>query len=233
MKQVSLHLAIPNYGGQIYTAFEICRARCEREGLFAGMSYISDSLVSRARNTITQKFLDGHQSHLFFVDADIVFTPDDVRKIIAALETGVQIVGGMYPLKQPELKWCLNNIQGEQTREDGLERVKYIGTGFLAVERSVFYRMAAAFPELAYHTDANEGLTSHNNGSPRCCHDFWSVGVYRPPGQDGGCGRYLSEDWYFCQRAELLDIPVYAHTGVKLKHMGLIAYPLEGVAKQG
>jgi hypothetical protein len=226
MKNVSLHLCIPNFGGQIYTAFELCRANCERQGLFAGMSYVSDSLVSRARNVLTQRFLDSSHSHLFFIDSDIVFTPDDVRKIIAALEGGAQIVGGMYPLKEATLRWCLNEIPGEQERDDGLKRVKYIGTGFLAVERSVFYRMASAWPELAYHTDSNEGLTGVNGGSPRCCHDFWSVGVYRPPGVEGGTGRYLSEDWFFCQRAELLDIPVYAHTQVKLGHMGLIKYPL-------
>lgn len=230
MKPVSLHLCVPHYGGQVFAAFEHSRGACERAGLWAGMSYVADSLVTRARNVLTQRFLDSEHSHLMWVDSDLVFTPDDVRRIIAALEGGAQIVGGMYPLKQPQLSWCLNEMPGETVRENGLQRVKYIGTGFMAIERSVFYRMACAFPEIAYHTDCNEGLTSNNGGMPRCVHDFWSVGVYRPPGQVGGCGRYLSEDWYFCQRAELLDIPVFAHTAVKLKHIGLIAYPLDAGA---
>lgn len=225
MSDIKLHLAIPNYGGQIFTAFEQCRAVCEREGLFHTMTYVSDSLVSRSRNTLTQRFLDSASTHLMFIDADIVFKPWHVRAIMEQLERGKEIVGGLYPLKQKTLTWVLNAVPGEQPDEDGMLKVKYIGTGFLAIARSVFYRMAAAFPEIQFQTDENEGINQTNGGQLRTLHDFWSVGVHN--------GRYLSEDWYFCERAKQLGIFVWAHTKVQLGHMGLIQYPLEPMAESG
>lgn len=216
---VKIHLCIPNYGGQIFTQFENSRAVCEREGLWHSMSYVSDSLVSRARNTLTQRFLDSASTHLMFIDADIVFTPADVRAITAQLETGKEIVGGLYPFKQRNLAWVLNALPNEEPGPDGMLKVKYIGTGFLAVARDVFYRMAAAFPQIRYQTDENEGINKTNGGQLRTLHDYWSVGVHN--------GRYLSEDWFFCERAAQLGMQIWAHTGVKLGHLGLFQYPLE------
>lgn len=223
--KINLHLCVPYYGGQVYTAFEQCRAEAEREGLLHSISYNSDSLVSRSRNVLTQRFLDSTSTHLLFIDCDIVFQTGHLRAIMRALAAGHQVVGGVYPLKQRELKWCLNAMEGEQARPDGLLRVKYLGTGFLAIERSVFYRLAAAHPELIYASDENESPTKEAGGRQRTLHDFWSVGVFRQSGET--VGRYLSEDWYFCQRCNDLGIPVWAHTGVKLKHLGLTAYPID------
>lgn len=225
MSEVKLHLCIPNYGGQIFTAFEQCRAVCEREGLFHSMTYVSDSLVSRSRNTLTQRFLDSASTHLLFIDADIVFRPQHVKLLVEQLAKGKEIVGGLYPLKQKALTWVLNAIPGEEPDAEGMLKVKYIGTGFLAVARSVFFRMAAAFPEIQFETDANEGINQTNGGQIRTIHDFWSVGVFNR--------RYLSEDWFFCERAKQLNIPVWAHTKIQLGHMGLIQYPLEPVAESG
>lgn len=217
---VRLYAAIPNYGGQIWTAFEQSRAMCEREDLFHSLGYASDSLVSRCRNVLTQKFLDSACTHMLFLDSDLIFTPDHVRFIVEELERGKEVIGGLYPLKQKTLAWCWNQLLDQVPDEAGVTRCKYIGTGFMAIARNVFYRMAAAYPEIAYHTDNNEGINATNGGQLRMLHDFWSVGVYK--------GRYLSEDWYFCQRAEDLEIPVYAHTKVKLGHIGTIVYPLDG-----
>lgn len=219
MSEAKIHLCVPNYGGQIYTQFEHSRAVCEREGLWHAMSYVSDSLVSRSRNTLTQRFLDSASTHLMFIDADIVFKPDDIRKIKAQLEAGKEIVGGLYPFKQRQLGYVLNGIPGQDPGEDGLMKVRYLGTGFLAVARDVFYRMATAFPHIRYQSDENEGINQTNGGQLRILHDFWSVGVHE--------GRYLSEDWFFCERANQLGITVWAHTHVRVGHLGLIQYPLE------
>jgi len=219
MREVSLHALIPNYGGQVFRDFEVSRAQAEREGLLHSVTYASDSLVSRVRNVLTARFLDGACTHMMFLDSDLVFTPDHIRFITEELQKGAEVIGGLYPLKQRSLAWCINEMPDQQPNADGVLRVKYVGTGFLAVARSVLYRMAAAYPEIEYHTDSNEGINATNFGALRTLHDFWSVGVYKR--------RYLSEDWYFCQRCEDLGIPVFAHTKVKLGHIGLITYPID------
>ena len=39
--------------------------------------------------------------------------------------------------------------------------------------------------------------------------------------------RYLSEDWYFCQRWLDLGGEIFGHTRVALRHLGPVIFPLE------
>jgi hypothetical protein len=40
-----------------------------------------DSLVSRARNSLTADFLETDCTHLLFIDSDLIFSPDQVARI--------------------------------------------------------------------------------------------------------------------------------------------------------
>lgn len=173
---------------------------------------LGDSLVSRARNTLSAAFLKSDATHLLFIDSDMTFFPQDVARL---LSHDVDIVGGFYPKKQPELAWVCNVASGELPDARGLQRVRYMGTGFMLIKREVFERMRAEFPELAYRPDSNPEETEW---------DFWQVGVYH--NKADGFRRYLSEDWYFCQRCLDMGITVYADTEVVAEHIGEIAYPL-------
>jgi hypothetical protein len=105
--------------------------------------------------------------------------------------------------------------------------LKYIGTGFLCVKREVFEKMIVAYPELRFREDY---------GNRAIAHDFWSMGVYRTlrlatngklePDQTDE-GRYLSEDWYFCQRWLDLSGEIFGHTKVALRHQGIVTFPLK------
>ena len=55
-------------------------------------------------------------------------------------------------------------------------------------------------------------------------YDFWSVGTYQFP---DGTRRYLSEDWYFCQRWHDLGGKVWGDTKIVCKHVGQAVYPLK------
>jgi len=176
-----------------------------------------DSLVTRARNTLTAGFLETDATHLLFIDDDLIFGPDHVRRIMSH---PVQIVGGLYPKKQDgPTSWVLNTLTNGDPSDppdpsNGLIRVAYIGTGFLCVERSVFERMIERFPQIEYLADE----------SGRREWDFWPVGVCRT---HTGQVRYLSEDWFFCERAFQMGYQIFADTRVILKHVGEVIYPLK------
>lgn len=180
-----------------------------------------DSLVCRARNTLTADFLESDATHLLFIDSDIVFSTDQVARIMAHPE---DIVGGFYPKKQPgETQWvCNGHPTPTEPRADGLQSVRYMGTGFLRISRRVFVRMIEVYgDQLRYQPDHH----------PRCEYDFWSVGVYHSLASSAGerageRGRYLSEDWYFCQRALDLGFAVWGDTRIVLRHVGQAIYPL-------
>jgi len=56
-----------------------------------------ESLVSRARNAAVAHFLeDKENTHILFIDSDIIFEPEDVFKL---LQSNKEVVAGIYPKK--------------------------------------------------------------------------------------------------------------------------------------
>jgi len=55
-----------------------------------------DSLITRSRNTLVSQFLQTSSTHLFFIDADICFEPEQVFRM---LSFDRDFVAGIYPLK--------------------------------------------------------------------------------------------------------------------------------------
>ena len=149
------------------------------------------------------------------IDCDLIFSSDHVARIISH---NVPVVGGMYALKQQgPLAWCVNTLPNQPpANENGLQPVRYVGTGFICVQRHVFDKMKSAHPESNYRAD-------YGGRHPEF--DYWPMGVYRSGPLDEG--RYLSEDWYFCQRWLDLGGTVYADCGTVLKHIGPAIFPLK------
>ena len=56
----------------------------------------NESLITRARNTLVQLFMDGDYTHLMFIDADIAFDPNTVLRM---LDFDKDVVCGVYPRK--------------------------------------------------------------------------------------------------------------------------------------
>lgn len=214
-------IALPVYGGlDVFFTQSLIKvlndAPCE---LMLRMNP-GDSLVSRSRNTLTADFLESDATHLLFIDSDLIFSGEQIARIVTHDE---DIVGGFYPKKQEgPVQWvCNGHLVPNEPRADGLQEVRYMGTGFLCVKRCVFDRMIELYPELSFKADHRDRIE----------HDFWTVGVYR----SAECGvrsaespgRYLSEDWYFCQRALDAGFKVYGDTRIVLKHVGQAIYPLK------
>lgn len=178
---------------------------------------VGDSLVARARNRLAAQFLASDCTHLLFLDTDLIFSPEHIARLISH---NVPIVAGLYPKKQTELAWVCNMLEGtEPDPVSGLQPVKYAGTGCLLIERLVLEVMISAHPELRYDPDDGD--------EPGTKYDFFSCGVWACP--KTGRRRYLSEDWWFCQRAHDLGLNVLMDTQVVLKHCGDAIYPLQPI----
>jgi FkbM family methyltransferase len=174
-----------------------------------------DSLVTRARNTLTAWFLESDATHLLWLDSDLVFSPEMIARLCSHDEP---VVAGMYPLKTDTdgtIEWCLNALPGAVKRPDGLKPVRYAGTGAMLISRDVFRKMVESGHAAPYYPGA-EKLEVH--------YDFWNVGVFAP---DDSPGRYLSEDWYFCEWCQQLKIPVLVDTQTIFRHVGQEAYPTQ------
>lgn len=217
---VKLFIALPVYGAfDVFFTQSLIKLLADPPCHLALRMQPGDSLVARARNTLTADFLASDATHLLWIDTDLIFSREHVERIAKHTE---DIVGGFYPKKQEgEVQWVCNSLNppGER-RADGLQPVKYMGTGFLRISRKVFERMIAAYGErLAYKPDQGTRIE----------HDFWSVGCYDFPDRTR---RYLSEDWFFCQRALDLGFTVWGDTNIILKHVGQAVYPLRSQVEQ-
>lgn len=215
--QRKLFIALPIYLA-VDTHFMECLLKLAQDvslGGFRGVikPLVGDSAIGRARNTLTREFLKSDCTHLLFIDSDLVFSLEQVRRILMHDEP---IVGGMYCKKQEgEPCYVWNTFPGKVAREDGLIECRYVGTGFMRVAREVFEAMIAKFGhETWYRPDHDRSIVEH---------DFWHMGVYEYP---DGNRRYLSEDWWFCQRAMDCGYKVWADLAILCKHSGNAVYPL-------
>ena len=170
--------------------------------------------VARSRNGLTAEFLKSDCTHLLFIDSDLIFSADHVTSL---LERNVPVVGGFYPKKQQgALEWVINTLPGTPPmREDGLQPLRYVGTGFMCIAREVFEKMIVAYPEIEFMEDYNRREKAW---------DFWSMGVYTD--KVDRSRRYLSEDWFFCQRWLDMGGEIFGDCSVALKHYGPAIFPL-------
>lgn len=214
IKGIKLFVAIPTYGGAP-TVFwqQVIKLLANPPCSMAVKPLPGDSLVCRARNTLTAEFLRSDCTDLLFIDSDLIFSPQHVARIVSH---DVDLVAGFYPKKQDgALNWVCNAIPGKTPNEVGLQEVRYMGTGFMRIRRPVFEKMGTLQLGRAYRPDHARELTER---------DFWRVGVHGD--------RYLSEDWYFCQNWHDCGGKVYGDTRIVLKHIGEAIYPLESQISQ-
>jgi hypothetical protein len=211
-----LFIAIPAYDGKISitTAVSLSRMLTGKSPAIGDnpihvVMLPGESHVNRARNKLAKMFLKTDCTHMLFVDSDIVFT---AAHIDALLEHDVDIVGGLYPKKEVGVpQWVVNPLEGQdKPNAAGLIEVLYAGTGFMMIARGVFDRMIAGFDDIEYQDDSTGKLGT--------MHNFFHAGI-----RDG---RWLSEDWWFCQVWRDLGGKIFADARVQLGHTGSIDYPV-------
>ena len=145
LRTTRVHICMPCYGGQLtestFMSFIKWGNTCRQLGIdWTVETMTNESLISRARNTLTAKFLNTEGStHLMFIDADIGWEP---WHLLALLNHDKDVIGGLYPMKSLPVKWCVNGIPGaDENDPSGLVEVTKTGTGFLLMKRHVFEKL--------------------------------------------------------------------------------------------
>src|SRR6266496_4175254 len=169
---------------------------------------VGDSYVSKARNRLTTSFLKSDCSHLLWIDCDLVFTTQDIARLVSHDKA---IVGGMYCIKRPGYPhWLLDFLPDLPPRDErGLQPLQHIGAGFLLIRRDVFERMIATYgPEIAYTDPVTRELD----------YNLWQTTIHK--------GHFYGEDYTFCERARELGFQIFGDWNVILPHLGTASYPL-------
>ena len=244
-----IFIGTPCYGGMItVNYFESCLRLIEEAskkniGLQFG-TIGNESLVTRARNTLVQLFMDHSEyTHLLFIDADIGFNE---RTVVRMLELDEEVVTGGYPRKtidwtkvirkvkeKPNIKenellasslqYNLNVENPEHVEvKKGFIKVLDGATGFMLIKRQVFEKMAKAYPELKFKSDQplndphDKTFDYHDNSN-------WNYAFFDTT-IEPETKRYLSEDYAFCRLWQKIGGTVYADITSGLTHYGTYAF---------
>jgi hypothetical protein len=178
-----------------------------------------ESLVSRARNAAVAHFLeDEENTHLLFIDSDIIFEPEDVYRLIQAEK---DVIAGMYPKKyivwdrlkkDPNAERVDFPIGGEiKVTEDDYIESGYLPTGFLMIKRKAILKLIEQHPELKYKNDIDGYMGGEDN-----FYNLFNAGIRN--------GIYESEDWGFCSLWKESGGKVLIHPDINLKHVGWHEY---------
>jgi hypothetical protein len=215
LRTTRVHICMPCYGGQLtestFMSFIKWSNTCRQLGIdWTVETMTNESLISRARNTLTAKFLNTTGStHLMFIDADIGWEP---WHLLVLLDAQKDVIGGLYPMKSLPVKWCVNGIPGQADEPDGkLIEVTKTGTGFLLIKRDVFDKLNA-HPAVR-HFNNDIGLPKELDPYMKT---YFDTAVRE--------GRYYSEDWTFCENWRDLGGQIFVDKRVLLKHTGTYVF---------
>ena len=215
LKTTRVHICMPCYGGQLTESTFMSFIKWANVARQLGIDWTvetmtNESLISRARNTLTAKFLHTKEStHLMFIDADIGWEP---WHLLVMLNAQKDVIGGLYPMKSLPIKWCVNGIpDAEQNDPSGLIEVTKTGTGFLLIKRDVFDKLNAHPAVKSFTNDI--GLDPALNIYMKT---YFDTAVRE--------NRYYSEDWTFCENWRDIGGQVWVDKRVLLKHTGTYVF---------
>lgn len=202
-----------NGGGAVKGNYVLCLMAAFK-GMDVQVARVTDSHANRQCNKMANDFLKTDCDRMLIIDTDIIFTR---RHIDNLLSHDVELVYGIYPKKDERGDPCLCTFY--ETPLDGdLATVRRCGRGFMLVKRSLIERMK--------EDNGGPALRYHNHGKIEW--DFFPSGpvtgefsALEGVDADGYPMReWISEDWFFCERARALGVPTLVDVRIDLDHEG-------------
>jgi hypothetical protein len=212
LKKRKLFVATPMYGGQcagMYTkSISDLTAFCAKHDIPVQLHFLfNESLITRARNYCVDEFLRSDAEHLMFIDSDIGFNVHDVIALMALQandEETYDIIGGPYPKKCISWEKVKMAVDKGVADEDPSVLEKYVGD-------YVFNPKGGS--QTITISEPDHVRTEQFDGSREILMAFQAE-------IDPKSKRYLSEDYFFCQKAQEIGLKVWFCPWIPLQHVG-------------
>ena len=253
LRKKHIFIATPCYGGQLgepyFRSMMKLAIMCNKYDIPYTISTLAnESLITRGRNTLVSFFMENKDAtHLFFVDADIEFEPEDMLRMVAYDKP---VIVGAYPKKavnwesiigaaRANLDETSQTIEGHSSNyvvnfdfikdekgnktpqvqiQDNLVKLKDAGTGFMCIKKDVIQQMFDKHTELSYANDINV-----DQKFEQYMYALFDTMI------DPDTRRYLSEDYTFCRRWQKMGGEVWLDPRTALNHIG--HYTFRGIRK--
>lgn len=259
LKNRRLFVATPMYGGVCEGTFAHSIANlsalCASYGIKLLLHFLyNESLITRARNYCADEFMRSEADHLLFLDSDISFNPHDVILMMAIqyqYPEKYDVICAPYPKKC--ISWekiklavdkgfadedpnVLSQFVGDYVfnPKDGRGEIPInepaevleSGTGFMMITRDTLNVFAEKFPQYYYKPDH---VRSENFDGSREIMQYFQAEI------DPKTKRYLSEDYWFCQKVQEIEKKVWLCPWMRTTHAGkyVFAGSLADLARVG
>ena len=244
LRKRKLFVATPMYGGACAGMFARSiadlSALCTQYGIPLQFYFLfNESLITRARNYCCDEFMRSDAEHLMFIDSDIGFNPQDVIALMAlqAQDEKYDIIGGPYPKKciswekikhavdkgvadaDPNVleKFVGDYVFNPKENQGSIAigepcEVLEIGTGFMMISKPAMQKFNDHYAS-QYNYKPDHVRTEHFDGSREILQYFQAE-------IDPKTKRYLSEDYWFCQKAQDINLRTWFCPWMKMQHVG-------------
>jgi hypothetical protein len=184
-------------------------------GLVMEYAFERGTYIAINREKLVRRFMNTDCQFFLFIDADSVFTPQDVLGLLSSLSLTVNVVSGLYSYRAKTdkiVKHCFRDLNAEpidlSEEAPELQECSFVPTGMLMIQRNVFEQLYAKhefiFDQGFKGTDYNKALWN-NDG-------------------DEIMRRFEGEDINFCRIWREMGGKVFANTSVKIGHLGEYVY---------
>ena len=211
-KQVSLEgrklfIGIPTYDGKLSIKLAYALAQlmpaAMRHGISVRLGHVSGcSIITMARNMLVDQFLKSDCTELLFIDADVIAQPEDILRLVA--QSGDKdITAGMYPRRAKDRKFFLDFYLDDKNNlefDGAMMRANRVGTGFMLIRRNVIEAIAEK---------SDKYLGQDGVGEVANVFEFSMLD-----------GKFVGEDYTFCDKARAEGFKVWVDVEINLPHMG-------------
>jgi len=188
------------------------------------ITLFNESLITRARNILTEVFLRSGSDSLLFIDADQSFRGVDIDKMY---QEEKDILGAVVPMKG--INWegvrlAVKNGKEDLTTSTGIFNfnpineempdltkafeVATVGTGMMLVKRQAFLDLQHKVEKYRHNSSEVYGIKTND-----LIHNFWDTKIDED-------GILLSEDYNFCKMWRDNGNKVYAVAYPEITHVG-------------
>ena len=215
---VRVCIALPCYGGYVPVEMALTFGELvpilNRHGVtLSVVTERGNSLPTTARNNLLHQFMETDSEYIFWIDDDILFTPQDFLQILALTLTR-KSVAATYPCRKDEPVFFIKPINNDtiEFNEDGLIPCKGVGMGFSCQHRSLLEPLL-------------DKADSYEDKEGTILKDVFKAGVVN--------GKFQGEDMYFFNELYKNGHTTFIHPLINLKHVGRKDYDHRLMTEKG
>tara|TARA_B100000482_G_scaffold192115_1_gene179024 strand:- start:88 stop:810 length:723 start_codon:yes stop_codon:yes gene_type:complete len=221
-EEIHLFIATPCYNAQVTSKYtesliDTCNFLNEKN-IKHTVKFINNQIVTRARNMLAHNFMNSELkfTHMLFIDADIIWKPQDVMNL---LEDDFECVIGVYPNKQyyvskNESGKNINILSSSQLYQplqvkegnENLIKVEFAAAGFMMLKKGGLKKIEPSIQRFTLPLD------NINDEKYENVYNYFDCNVVN--------SQYLTEDYHFSLLLNKNGGQIYADKRIVLLHTG-------------